>query len=79
MSIKYSEERGMGAFDWFIGDSLVLACCRVPAGLILRVQFYSESWQKSIYQRKLIQEKNSEFYASTFFLQNFVSSLVMHP
>ena len=34
MSIKHSKGRQMDAFDWFIGDGLILARCRVPASLI---------------------------------------------
>ena len=64
MSIKHPKERRMDAFDWFIGDGIIVVRCRVPASRI--VQFYSKSWQESIYQRKWIQEGNSEFYPSTF-------------
>ena len=36
MPIKHPKERQMDAFDWFIGDGLILARCRVPATLIRR-------------------------------------------
>ena len=71
MSIKHPKGRRMDAFDWFIGDSLILACCRIPASLIRRVhwqEFYLER-QEKIYQRRWIQERNSEFYSSIFPLE----------
>ena len=71
MSIKHPKGKRIDAFDWFIGDGLVLARCRDPGSLIWRVQ-----WR--ILLGELIRKKLSKKMDTGEEFKIF-SSLVMHP
>ena len=78
MSIKHRKGGRIDAFDWFIGDSLILARCKeIPAS------FNGENFIGKAGKKGFIEEdgyrKGIRNLILRFLLQNFVSSLVMRP
>ena len=64
MLIKHPKGRQMDAFDWFIGDGLILARCRVPTSLIRRVNkkgFIEEDGYRRGIQNFFLRFFSSEF------------------
>ena len=77
MSIKHRKGRQMDAFNWFIGDGLILArCTEILAsfnGAIIRRAGKKGFSEEDRYRREI------QNFILRFLLQIFVFSLVMRP
>lgn len=82
MSIKHPKEKRMGVFDWFTDNYLFLTRCReIPASFIQRVQWqdFSQRAGKKGFIKEDRNRRGIQNFILQFLLQNFSSSLIMHP
>ena len=78
MSIKHCKGRQMDTFDWFINNRLILACCREILASFNGENFIWRAGKKGFIEKDGYR-KGIQNFILQFLLQNFISSLVIHP